>query len=336
LKLFYQQYLPEATNFTFTEVLVNGGQNSQNLSQAGIEADFDMQYAGGLTFPTENIFYSTGGLPPFIPDANLPTNSNEPYQDWLDYMFTLQGDEIPQTIATSYGDDEESVPLDYATRACQGFAQLGARGVSFLFGSGDGGVGSTGGSACLSNDGKNTTVFLPSFPATCPYVTVVGGTTSIPEVAVKFSGGGFSNYFSRPDYQTEVVNTYLQGLGTTYAGLFNSTGRAYPDVAAFSTNFSTIYEGQSQLFDGTSAATPTFGAVISLVNDALIASNKPPLGFLNPWIYSGGYKALNDITSGSNPGCGTPGFSAGVGWDPVTGFGTPDFQKILAALGLGQ
>ena len=49
------------------------------------------------------------------------------------------------------------------------FAQLGARGVSVIFSSGDGGVGT----ACLSNDGKNTTEFQPQFPAACPFVTSV-------------------------------------------------------------------------------------------------------------------------------------------------------------------
>ena len=61
----------------------------------------------------------------------------------------------------------------------------------------------------------------------------------------------------------------------------------------------------------------TFAAVISLLNDFLIASGKPPLGFLNPFIYSTGVSGFNDITSGSNSGCGTNGFTAGTGWDPV-------------------
>jgi tripeptidyl-peptidase-1 len=52
-----------------------------------------------------------------------------------------------------------------------------------------------------------------------------------------------------------------------------------------------------------------------LVNDALIAENKPVLGFLNPWLYSGAYKALTDVTSGSSYGCNTTGFPAQAGWD---------------------
>ena len=57
--------------------------------------------------------------------------------------------------------------------------------------------------------------------------------------------------------------------------------------------------------------------IISLLNDYLLSVDRKPLGFLNPWLYSYGRSGLNDITSGSNPGCGTEGFSAIVGWDPV-------------------
>ncbi|KAH9047961.1 hypothetical protein EDB83DRAFT_2201434, partial [Lactarius deliciosus] len=68
--------------------------------------------------------------------------------------------------------------------------------------------------------------------------------------------------------------------------------------------------------------------IISLLNDYLITNGRPPLGFLNIRLYDDGFAGLNDITSGSNPGCGTNGFSAVPGWDPVTGLGTPNFQKL--------
>lgn len=101
---------------------------------------------------------------------------------------------------------------------------------------------------------------------------------------------------------------------------------------------------------GTSASCPTFSSVIALVNDALIAKGKPTLGFLNPWIYGGAYKALTDITSGSSIGCNSSGFPAAEGWDAgkssfvdivkkvrdadpdtVTGYGTPNFAKLVDA-----
>ena len=75
---------------------------------------------------------------------------------------------IPQTISTSYGDDEQTVPLDYAESVCNMFCQLGTMGVSILFSSGDSGVG---GGSCLSNDGTNSVKFTPAFPASCAFYT---------------------------------------------------------------------------------------------------------------------------------------------------------------------
>jgi hypothetical protein len=61
----------------------------------------------------------------------------------------------------------------------------------------------------------------------------------------------------------------------------------------------------------------TVAGVISLLNDHLLSTGQNPLGYLNPWLYGKGRPGLNDITSGSNPGCGTEGFSATAGWDAV-------------------
>ena len=106
-----------------------------------------------------------------------------------------------------------------------------------------------------------------------------------------------------------------------------------------------ITVGKKVASGGTSAASPTFAGIIGLLNDARLRAGKPPLGFLNPFFYSEGYKALNDITTGASYGCGgidpqsneeVPGalvipgahWNATEGWDPVTGLGTPDFQKL--------
>ena len=239
-------------------------------------------------------------------------------------------------ISSSYGDDEQTVPESYATRVCASFAQLGARGVSFLCGSGDNGVGTSG--KCVTNDGKNTSSFLPSFPDGCPYVTSVGATKNFnPEVAAfdpknNFaSGGGFSNYFERPGYQHDknVITKYINGLSGKFNGLYNKSGRAYPDIAAQGQHYVTIWNGTVTLLDGTSASTPTAAAILTLVNDALIAAGKPVLGFLNPWLYSKGYEAFTDILSGSAIGCNSDGFPATKGWDAVTGFGTPVSRTLF-------
>ena len=90
------------------------------------------------------------------------TNTNEPFLSFLD--FILDQESIPQTFTTSYGEDEQTVPYDYAVAVCHGFAKLGARGSSVVFSSGDWGVGNGN---CLSNDGENRVEFLPIFPGTC-------------------------------------------------------------------------------------------------------------------------------------------------------------------------
>ena len=131
---------------------------------------------------------------------------------------------------------------------CSLIAQLGARGVSVIVSSGDTGVGS----ACQTNDGKNTTRFLPLFPASCPFVTSVGGTYRVqPERAVPFSAGGFSEIFSRPAYQDTAVTEYLGILGDKCKGLFNRAGRGFPDVSAQSYNFTVIDRGSVVRAGGT-------------------------------------------------------------------------------------
>ena len=56
---------------------------------------------------------------------------------------------------------------------------------------------------------------------------------------------------------------------------------------------------------------------MSLLNDFRISHSLPRVGHLNPWLYSARHKGVKDIKSGSNPGCGTDGFEAASGWDPV-------------------
>ncbi|RYO89452.1 hypothetical protein DL763_005649 [Monosporascus cannonballus] len=305
------------------------------------EANLDVQAIAGINWETPLVSYSTGGSPPFDPSKSTPTNTNEPYLDWVNYLLDL--DSIPQVISTSYSDDEQTVPRAYAERVCAQFAAVGARGTSLLFASGDNGVGADG--ACVSNDGTNSTRFLAGFPPSCPYVTAVGATMKFePEVVAHrpasaghgayTSGGGFSNYFPTPEYQRAEVAAYVGGLGPAkYGGLYNASGRAYPDVAAQGLYFAYFWNGTEGVISGTSASTPLLSGIVSLVNDARVAAGRPPLGWLNPWLYSRGYRGLNDVTSGSAHGCGVEGFPAVEGWDPVTGLGTPNFPALVELAG---
>ncbi|KAF5333534.1 hypothetical protein D9611_002701 [Ephemerocybe angulata] len=329
LKAFYAEQVPEAVNSTFKVISVNGGENSQDPFSAGFEANLDVQFAFGLTYPTPGTFWSTGGRPPFKPDLIVTENTND---------FVLKQKDVPYVISTSYGEPEQSVPEAYARRVCNSFAQLGARGISILFSSGDGGVGDGWDdptqTKCKTNDGRNVTRFMPTFPATCPYVTAVGGTTDIPEISVYFSGGGFSDYWPRPGYQARHVGDWFKTIPKDlYKDLYNPAGRGFPDVAAQGTRFRVFWRGEGFGIGGTSASAPAFAGIVALLNDARLALGKRPLGFLNPVLYQKGYAGLNDITGGhTNPGCGTTGFNSTEGWDPITGLGTPDFVKLKAIL----
>ncbi|WPH01630.1 subtilisin-like protein [Acrodontium crateriforme] len=342
LVLFEEQYATFVQGQNFTWSGINGGELDQNYSGDSGEANLDNQYLLATAHPVPIHAYSIGGLAPTDADLDEPNASsaqNEPYLDFLTYILDQPDDELPHTLSTSYGEDEQSSPLSYRINVCNMFGQLGARGVSVIFSSGDTGVGS----ACQTNDGKNTTRFLPIFPAACPFVTSVGGTTGTnPEFAASFSSGGFSDTWARPSWQADAVSTYLDILGDMWDGYYNKTGRGFPDVAMQSQDFQVVDKGLNAGISGTSAAAPAFAGVVALLNALRIDAGQKPLGFLNPFIYSSGYKGLNDITDGGSSGCnGTDIYSgkqtphvqnaswkAVKGWDPVTGYGTPDFQKL--------
>ena len=350
---FESKYKLPAQNFT--NVLINGGVNDQAIDDNHGEADLDVEYIVGTAGPLPVTQFLTGGSPPFIPDINEPTeNENEPYLPY--YQYLLAQDDLPQVISNSYGDDEQTVPLSYAVKVCNLIGKMGMRGISVLESSGDTGVGA----GCKTNDGKNTTTYIPTFPASCPYVTSVGGLQSVsPEIAWVASSGGFSNYFPRPSFQNATYAAYVQTpIGAKaladYGGKYaNFSGRGFPDVSAHSLtpDFSVIYNGQAALSGGTSAAGPVFSSVIALLNDALLRAGKKQLGFLNPLLYSEGFasKALNDIVGGASVGCNgingqsgqpvpgggiVPGaaWNATTGWDPSTGLGSPDFGKMKSVV----
>ncbi|KAH9033857.1 subtilisin-like protein [Lactarius hengduanensis] len=335
LAAFMVEYRTDGEDATFDVVQINGGKFNPN--KPGLEGSIDIQYAQAMAYPTPHIYYSTGGTPESLTD--------DPYIRWLDYLLDEDNIDIPQTITTSYGGFEHIAPLEYAMKVCDLFSQLGARGVSVLFASGDWGVG-RGDCLVRSSSGNTYYQFLPFFPASCPWVTSVGGTTSHdPEVAASLSGGGFSVYFDRPEYQEGVIPTFLQHLGDTYDGFYDPNGRGFPDISAQAVGLPIVLRGKVKYVEGTSVSSPvrlssllratqltanaqTVAGIISLLNDYLISKGSRPLGFLNPWLYGTGRPGLNDITSGSNPGCNTDGFPAVTGWDPVTGLGTLDFEKL--------
>ncbi|KAJ7916065.1 peptidase S8/S53 domain-containing protein [Mycena leptocephala] len=317
LKSFLQQFrtaMDDTTTFTTQEL--DGGKNSQGASQAGIEANLDIQYTIGVATGVPVYFVSVGDS---FQDGDL--------EGFLDIVnFLSDEDSVPPVMTTSYGENETDMSKALAFKLCEAYMAFGARGTSVLFASGDGGV--EGGQA------QSCTKYQAAFPAGCPYLTAVGSVHgTAPETASTFSSGGFSNYWGAPDYQADAVAAFLKAQGTTNKGLFNASGRGYPDVSAQGENVQIVSGGTTEGVDGTSCSSPIFASVIGLLNDQLIAAGNSPLGFLNPWLYANP-DMLNDVTTGSNPGCGAKGFSAKAGWDPVTGLGTPNFTKMKAAAGL--
>ncbi|KAH9029515.1 subtilisin-like protein [Lactarius pseudohatsudake] len=339
LGLFMDEYRFDAIDATYRVVQIEGG--GYNPNNPDIEANLNMQYTSAIAYPTTHIFYSTGK------STGDSDTLGDGFINWLDYVLGQLS--VPQTVSTVYGLPEYKVPQDYATHVCDLFARLGARGASVLFSSGNDGVGHGN---CLVKDssGSSRVQFLPTFPSTCPWVTSVGGTTGYnPEIAASFSGGGFSVLFPRPPYQKNAVPTFLSNLGGRYNGLYNPGGRGIPDIALQAMGFPIIFKDKLWEMDGTSCATPvrqssplisacliadvqTAAGIISLLNDYRISNGRPPLGFLNVWLYGICLGGLNDITSGSNPGCNTDGFSAVPGWDPVTGLGSLDFERLVSIL----
>lgn len=184
----------------------------------------------------------------------------------------------------------------------------------------------------------------PSWPASSPWVTSVGSTRFVdqqvgqPEMATdQFgSGGGFSDMFDAMDSQKDAVTHYFSVAPQLPPdGSFPRSGRGTPDVAALGEGFQVIIRGRNSSVGGTSASAPTFAGILSLLNEARLAKGKPPMGYVNPWLYKNA-AAFTDITRGDNlrgrgPFVEPYGFNCTEGWDPVTGLGTPLFDKMLAA-----
>lgn len=347
---FLNRYAPDIaqTPYNYTVELLNNGTNPQDpLSSAGIEASLDIQYAMALGYPTSVIYYGTGGRGSKI-DANgnpypLERSDNEPYLEFLNGILALSDDKIPHVLSISYADDEDSVPQPYATRVCDLFLQLAARGVSVLVASGDGGARGTGQTQCFSKDERHQKQLTPTFPPSCPYVTAVGATDNVgpPVKAAALSAGGFSNYFAMPSWQAEPAAKYVAALedGGDKKGYFNASGRAIPDISAVGQGFAIQWGGRASTVAGTSASTPVFAAMVALVNDARLKAGKGPVGWLNPILYSDKMRAaLFDVTNGQGSGCyfgedgSVSGWPATEGYDCVTGLGTVgSFHEFLEA-----
>jgi len=201
-------------------------------------------------------------------------------------------------------------------------------------------IASSGDNGALSDDDFGKPVKEVSLPASDPLVLAVGGTTLTANPSTgtyvgetawnqvsEATGGGFSHLYARPAYQDGVPGISKMRGVPDVAGAGEPGG---PIVAA--TGSKTWVLSPS----GTSGSAPLWGGLIALADQYA----HHDLGFVNPLIYriarSSSYsQAFHDITTGNNSlteGQPVTGYQAGPGWDPVTGWGSPNAQVLIPLL----
>ncbi|KAJ6454196.1 subtilisin-like protein [Mycena sanguinolenta] len=349
LNIFFEEFRPDQVNNTPT--LISNPFASGNTGEPSLDIELMM----GLLGPGQNLsLYQVGRTSatqspgdelmaaldgsycsdPAVASQGLIDCGDKPGSNVISVSYTFSPD---------INDPNFSPAIQ---RACTEIGKLSLTGITVVASSGDAGVAYAQGECLLADgtlgSGNPAGSFVGQLPASCPFVTAVGATSVAPGASPNqteestthfYSGGGFSNNFALPDWQHEAVQNYLNNFAPDYASsIFNRSGRAYPDVAANGWPLVIAQDGGFVLSGGTSASAPIFASIVAAVNDVRIAAGKSPVGFINPALYSSALQgAFNDVTVGSNPGCQTQGFPAAPGWDPVSGLGTINFEKMKAA-----
>jgi kumamolisin len=228
---------------------------------------------------------------------------------------------VPTIISISWGAPEIAYLPNYASELASVNALLKTatdKGVNICAAAGDNGA----------TDGNGTTRLSVDFPAGCPYVTALGGTSllcasNVYDTATRetvwnnnnslATGGGLSAYFSKPAYQTALASAF----------------RNVPDIALNSDPYTGLIlylNGQLQAgWGGTSMAAPLFAGYL-----ALIKPNK----FVNPLLYPAFNSSnFHDIITGNNSDqVGVAGYSAKAGYDRCTGLGSINGVNLRAVL----
>ncbi|MFI9386099.1 S8 family serine peptidase [Kutzneria sp. NPDC052558] len=228
----------------------------------------------------------------------------------VDYMTKHR---IADVISMSFGTAEDTFPsLDSVKSLDPAFERASKAGVTLVASSGD--YGAT--NPVLTGPGTFP-YRAASWPASDPNVTALGGTVlsldangnrTAPDVLWRPSGGGVSKTYARPSWQNSVK------------GSTGSKFRSFPDIT-----MEGIY--------GTSESSPLFAGVLALA----VQAKGGRLGQINPALYGKlGPKAdksgIVDVTSGDNSYGAVTGYTAGPGFDIVSGWGTLDASKFVPAL----
>ncbi|MGD0801386.1 MAG: S53 family peptidase, partial [Terracidiphilus sp.] len=221
----------------------------------------------------------------------------------------------PTVISISWGGPESTWTQQSMQNLDEVAQEAGLLGISVTVAAGD------NGSSDGVDDGQNHV----DFPASSPNVLACGGTRMQAANSVISSetvwndggqggatGGGYSTFFSRPEYQSSVVQRANRGV---------------PDVAGDAdpeTGYKVQVDGQQLVIGGTSAVAPLWAGLIALLNQKL----QSRIGLINPLLYNlDESTCFHDISSGNNGA-----FTAGPGWDAATGLGSPVGISLIEAI----
>jgi len=279
----------------------------------GIPSSYDSGWALETALDVESVHTVAPGAHIAVLYAG-PTTTD--LVDLVDYVATHH---IANVVSDSWVEclcSDTQLSGQYVSSIDLRLAVDSSLGLTILFASGDWGA---------TPDGANLGTM---FPASDPNVLAVGATnlalsgcgTTIctgysSETGAVISGGGYSGYFSEPPWQTSAIGTI--------------SGRGVPDVSMFGYQpfywtYSTNGGGWRQVA-GTSLSSPLWAGVLAILDQS---KGGVALGNVAPMLWqlasSSSYAAdFHDVTSGNNNYYGTGGYPAVLGWDPVTGWGTP-------------
>jgi subtilase family serine protease len=290
---------------------------------------------GGATIETDLDLQAAIGANPNLSQVLVYIDANGGFSSQLVNSFNkIAQDNLATVLSVSYGLDENQNGQAAANAENTALTQLQAQGITVFVSSGDDGAAGREGTGLNAPD-----------PGSQPLITSVGGTRLNVKSNQSYSsetvwndlssghgatGGGVSKFWEIPNYQL------LKGKSVAVANGGSATMRNVPDVAADADPF-TAYseycgcEGGWFGDGGTSLSTPIWAGMATIVNSNRVNAGKPRLGFFNTRLYKVAKKEKNfhDVTSGNN---GSPGFTAGKGYDNDTGFGSADLNALMPAL----
>lgn len=294
------------------------------------EAALDLELAAGLTGKNTKLY-----------DYYAPNNANWE-AELQDILQKVASDKKVSVLSISYGDFEKDLTPTYMAAVNDSMKLLAAEGITTFVASGD----------CAAFGGGQFGQLDVSFPASAPYAVAVGGTTLTTDPTSGARSSETTWVDDSANGKSACQNTWGSTGGLSVVPSFTTPSwqkgpgvsnqysdgeRQVPDVSAAAINISFYFSAipGTPLWlgvGGTSAAAPIWAAGTDIVDQALAAKGKSPLGgvaniytLANSSNYS---SAFFDVTKGDNLK-----YQAGTGWDYVTGWGTPNFDKIAAALG---